>query len=52
MSILLTILLILLILSIFGGALSGGHIGWSPIGIILLIFLILILTGNAGHLRL
>jgi energy-coupling factor transporter transmembrane protein EcfT len=52
MSLLLTILLILLVLSVFGGAWRGGSIGWSPVGIILLILLILLLTGNLGHLRL
>jgi energy-coupling factor transporter transmembrane protein EcfT len=52
MSLLLTILVILLVLSVFGGAWRSGSVGWSPVGIILLILLILLLTGNLGHLRL
>jgi len=51
MSVLLIILIVLLILAIFGGALGSGHFGWSPLGIILLIFLILLLTGNLKGLH-
>jgi hypothetical protein len=44
------ILLVLLILAIFGGAWPNSTIGWSPVGIILLILLILFLTGHLRHL--
>ena len=45
-----TLLIVLLLLAIlFGGygSRSGwGYYGWSPVGIIVLILLILLLTGN------
>ena len=46
---LLTILIILLILSLFGGGWGHsryGYVGWSPAGILLIILLILLLTGR------
>ena len=46
---LITILIILLILSLFGGVFGysrAGYLGFSPVGIILIILLILYLTGN------
>src|SRR5207248_1750261 len=47
---LLTILIILLILALFGGGYGSrrgwGYYGWSPLGLIILIVLILALTGN------
>jgi hypothetical protein len=47
---LLTILIVLLVLAVlFGGygtSRNWGYYGWSPVGIIIPILLILILTGN------
>jgi hypothetical protein len=46
---LLTILIILLIFALLGGAFGTGRYGgvaWSPVGLLLLIVLILLLTGN------
>jgi hypothetical protein len=47
---LITILIILLILAIVGGGFGSyrgaGLAGWSPLGIILLIVLVLWMTGN------
>lgn len=40
------VILILLILALGGGAHWGTPIGWSPVGIILIILIILLLTGN------
>lgn len=46
----LTILVILLILAVLGGGFGysrgWGYYGWSPLGLILLIILVLWLTGN------
>jgi hypothetical protein len=45
----LTILFILLILALIGGGLGHarfGYVGWSPAGVILLVVLVLLLTGN------
>ena len=46
---LLTILVILLLLSLLGGGWGHsryGYAGWSPLGLIILIIVILLLTGN------
>lgn len=46
---LLTILVILLLLSLLGGGWGHsryGYAGWSPLGLIVLIIVILLLTGN------
>jgi uncharacterized protein DUF3309 len=47
---LLTLLVILLLLSLFGGGYGStrgwGYYGWSPLGLLILIILILALTGN------
>jgi hypothetical protein len=46
----LTILVILLLLALFGGGYGAsrgwGYYGWSPLGLIILIILVLALTGN------
>jgi hypothetical protein len=46
---LLTILVILLVLALVGGVFGGsrgwGYYGWSPVGLILIILLVLWLTG-------
>jgi hypothetical protein len=45
----LTILFILLVLALIGGGLGHsrfGYAGWSPAGLILLVVLVLLLTGN------
>jgi hypothetical protein len=52
----LTLLIVLLLLAaVFGGWGHSrfGYTGWSPLGIVLVIFLVLWLTGNlgVGHLR-
>lgn len=51
----LTILLILLVLSVAGGgwghSRGWGYAGWSPLGIILVVLLVMYLTGNLGQLR-
>ena len=55
---LLTILIILLVVSAVGGYWGGGEgrpwgrMGWSPLGILLVILLVLLLTGNLGSVRL
>src|SRR5207253_10526963 len=47
---LLTILVILLAIALLGGFAGGsrgwGYYGWSPLGLLVLIILILLLTGN------
>jgi Protein of unknown function (DUF3309) len=47
---LLTILVILLLLALIGGGIGStrgwGYYGWSPLGLLILIVLILALTGN------
>jgi hypothetical protein len=47
---LLTILVILLLLALlsggFGASRGWGYYGWSPLGLLILIVLILALTGN------
>jgi hypothetical protein len=46
---LITILLVLLVLALLGGGVMHafvGLVGWSPLGLILLVLLILWLTGN------
>jgi hypothetical protein len=47
---LLTILVILLLLALLGGGLGStrgwGYYGWSPLGLLILIILILAFTGN------
>lgn len=47
---LVTILVILLLLALVGGFYGGprgwGYAGWSPLGVVLLILVILALTGN------
>jgi len=47
---LLTILVILLLLALFSGAFGSsrgwGYYGWSPLGLIILIIVVLALTGN------
>lgn len=51
---LLTLLIIFLVLSlIFGGwgHSRWGYVGWSPAGIVLLIFVILFFTGRLGGLH-
>lgn len=48
---LMTILLVLLVLSLVGGGLGHsrfGYAGWSPAGILVAIFVVMLLT---GHLR-
>ena len=48
----LTLLIILLVLSaVFGGWGHSrlGYRGWSPLGIVLVILLVLWATGNLGH---
>jgi hypothetical protein len=50
---LLMILLVLLVLSLVGGGWGHsryGYVGWSPAGIIVLLFVVLWLTGNV-HFR-
>lgn len=45
----LTILIILLVLALVGGGVGHsrfGYAGWSPAGVILLVVLVLLLTGN------
>lgn len=45
----LTLLLILLIVALIGGAFGHsrfGYAGWSPAGLLLVILLVLFLTGN------
>jgi hypothetical protein len=45
----LTILVILLLLALLGGGLGHsrfGYAGWSPAGIILVILLVMLFTGN------
>jgi len=55
---LLTILIVLLIVAAFGGFWSNsggrtyGPYGWSPLGVIVVILVILLLTGNLGNIRL
>lgn len=52
---LLTALVILLLFSLMGGVWGQsrwGYAGWSPLGVVLLILLILWLTGNLNHLHL
>jgi hypothetical protein len=51
MSILVILVIVLIVVALFGG-IQGHPLGWSPLGIIMLILLILLLTGNLGHLRL
>jgi hypothetical protein len=45
-----TLLIILLVVAVlfggFGSSRGWGYYGWSPVGIIVLILLILLLTGN------
>ena len=47
---LLTLLVILLLIALLGGGYGStrgwGYYGWSPLGLIILIVLILALTGN------
>ena len=46
---LLTILLVVLVISLVGGGIGYskfGLAGWSPAGIILLVLVVLLLTGN------
>ena len=47
---LLTILVVLLLLALFSGGYGStrgwGYYGWSPLGLIILIVLVLALTGN------
>lgn len=47
---LLTLLVILLLLALLGGGYGSsrgwGYYGWSPLGLLILIVLILALTGN------
>jgi Protein of unknown function (DUF3309) len=46
----LTILVVLLLLSLLGGGFGysrgWGYAGWSPLGLVILIVLVLALTGN------
>ena len=45
----LTILVILLLVALIGGGFGHsrlGYAGWSPAGLILLVLLIMVLTGN------
>ena len=51
MSILLVVMIVLIVVALFGG-IQGHALGWSPLGVLLLVLLILLLTGNLGHLRL
>lgn len=44
-----TLLLIILVLALIGGGLGHsrfGYAGWSPAGLILVVLLVLLLTGN------
>ena len=47
---LLTLLIVLLLISLFSGGYGHsrgwGYYGWSPLGLLILIILILALTGN------
>jgi hypothetical protein len=52
MSTLVIVLIVLLVLAVFGGAWNNSTVGWSPVGVILLILLILFLTGNLKPLHL
>jgi type IV secretory pathway VirB2 component (pilin) len=52
MSLIIVLLIVLLVIAVIGGPWSHGNLGWSPVGIILLVLLILFLTGNLGHLKL
>jgi hypothetical protein len=50
---LITILIVLLVLGLFGGpyiAANPGYARWSPVGIILVVLLVLWLTGALGEL--
>jgi len=50
---LLVILIVLMVVSLAGGGWGHsryGYVGWSPAGLILLVFVILLLTGNL-HFR-
>jgi hypothetical protein len=45
----LTLLLIILVIALVGGGLGHsrfGYAGWSPAGLILVVLLVLLLTGN------
>jgi hypothetical protein len=45
----LTILIVLLVVALIGGGVGHsrvGYVGWSPAGLILLVLLIMVLTGN------
>jgi hypothetical protein len=48
--VLLTILVVLLLLALLGGGYGSrrgwGYYGWSPLGLLILIILIMALTGN------
>jgi hypothetical protein len=47
----LTLLIVLLVLSAVFGAWrhpTGGYVGWSPLGVVLVVLLCLWLTGNLG----
>jgi len=54
----LTILIILLVVAACGGFWSNsggrtyGSYGWSPLGVIVIILVVLLVTGNLGHIRL
>jgi hypothetical protein len=49
---LLTILVVLLLLSLLGGGFGSsrgwGYYGWSPLGLLIVVIVILALTGNLG----
>lgn len=50
----LMILIVLLIVAVIGGGFGQsrwGYVGWSPLGLILIVFLILWLTGNLHGLH-
>lgn len=49
MDLLVLLIILLLVAAVFGGyghTRNWGHYGWSPVGIILLILVILLLTGR------
>lgn len=51
MSILTLLLIVLIVAAIFGGfghSRNWGYVGWSPLGIVLIILIVMLLT---GHLR-
>ena len=53
--VILTVLVVLLLLSLLGGGLGAsrgwGYYGWSPLGLLIVVVLVMALTGNLSFLR-